>query len=463
MKNIYSYSKNLLSSALLVALLGVTGCEKRLDISPYQSIADDKALLTEDDVSVTLVGAYDGAQNAAVYGGDIMVLNELIGNTDNINFTGTFAGLSDSYQLQMVANNSFAASTWISSYAAINRCNNVLSAIDKVTSSAARKNSVEGQALFLRASIYFELVRLYAKFVGDGDIATNPGVPLVLKPTGNVTDADNLPRATVKAVYDQVVADLTKAETLLPTSNGFYATKWSAAAQLSRVQLMLKNYTEAAAAANRVISTSGRVLNPDFTKLWFTFINNGGTTPSEYLFSIKVTAQDGSNSLNTYFGRTISSIPGTAGRSDCKIKAAHLALYEAGDVRKNFFVLSGGSYYTQKHLDRYGDVPVIRLAEMYLTRAEANFRLGTSVGATPLQDVNIIRARVGLAPLATLTLNDILKERSLELAFEGHNVIEAKRLQKNVGVTPWNSPKLIFPIPQREMDVNKNLVQNSGY
>jgi hypothetical protein len=259
------------------------------------------------------------------------------------------------------------------------------------------------------------------------------------------------------------VADLTKAETLLPTSNGFYATKWSAAAQLSRVQLMLKNYTEAAAAANRVISTSGRVLNPDFTKLWFTFINNGGSTPSEYLFSMKVTAQDGTNSLNTYFGRTISSIPGTAGRSDCKVKAAHLALYEAGDVRKNFFVLSGGSYYTQKHLDRYGDVPVIRLAEMYLTRAESNFRLNTTVGAPPLQDVNIIRARVGLAPLATVTLNDILKERSLELAFEGHNVIEAKRLQKNVGVTPWNSPKLLFPIPQREMDVNKNLVQNSGY
>jgi hypothetical protein len=463
MKNIYSYSKNWLSALSLIALLGIAGCEKRLDISPYQSIADDKALLTEGDVAVTLIGAYDGAQNAAVYGGDIMVLNDLIGNSDNINFTGTFAGLSDCYQLQMVANNSFATGTWIATYNAINRCNNVLSAIDKVTSSAARKNSVEGQALFLRASLYFELVRLYAKFVGDGDFATNPGVPLVLKPTGNVTDADYLPRATVKAVYDQVVADLTKAETLLPTSNGIYANKWSAAAQLSRVHLMLKNYGDAAAAANRVISTSGRVLNPDFTRLWFTFINNGGTTPSEYLFSIKVTTQDGSNSLNTYFGRAISSIPGTAGRSDCKIRASHIALYEAGDVRKNFFVSSGGSFYTQKHLDRFGDVPVIRLAEMYLTRAEANFRLGAAVGASPLQDVNTIRARVGLAPLAVVTLDDILKERTLELAFEGHNVIEAKRLQKNVGTTAWNSPKLIFPIPQREMDVNKNLVQNAGY
>jgi hypothetical protein len=338
-----------------------------------------------------------------------------------------------------------------------------LGAISKVTSSADRKNSVEGQALFLRASLYFELVRLYAKFVGDGDIATNPGVPLVLKPTGNVTDADYLPRATVKAVYDQVVTDLTRAETLLPSSNGIYANKWAAAAQLSRVHLMLKNYSEAAAAANRVISSSGRVLNPDFTKLWFTFINNGGNTPSEYLFSIKVTTQDGSNSFNNYFGRAISSIPGTAGRSDCKIRASHIALYETGDVRKNFFVSSGGSFYTQKHLDRFGDVPVIRLAEMYLTRAESNFRLGTSVGAPPLQDVNLIRARVGLPPLAVVTLDAILKERALELAFEGHNVIEAKRLQKNVGTTAWNSPKLIFPIPQREMDVNKNLVQNAGY
>jgi starch-binding outer membrane protein, SusD/RagB family len=100
---------------------------------------------------------------------------------------------------------------------------------------------------------------------------------------------------------------------------------------------------------------------------------------------------------------------------------------------------------------------------MYLTRAEANFRSGTSVGASPLQDVNTIRNRVGLAPLSVVTLDDILRERSLELAFEGHSLIESKRLKKSVGSLPWNSPKLIMPIPQREMDVNKNLVQNEGY
>ncbi len=461
-RNHMHIGKNL--AAICLAGVLMTGCTKRLDIGPYQSISESAALNTEGDVLVTLIGAYDGLQSAAGYGGEIMVLNDLIGNSTNIQFTGTFAGLNDAYNGLMVSNNSFATGTWAAAYNCINRANNVLSAIDKVTSSPAKKASVEGEALFIRAAMHFELVRLFAKFVGDGDANTNPGVPIVLTPTRGITDADYRPRASVKAVYDQVIADLSKAETLLPASNGFYANKWAAAAMLSRVHLMNKNYTEAAAAANRVIGGSGRTLNPDFTRLWFTFINNAGAMPSEYLFGVKVTAQDGANAINTYYGRTISTIPGTAGRSDCKIRPAHIALYDAADKRR-YFILSGGFNYSMKHLDRFGDVPVIRLAEMYLTRAECNFRNNTTVGATPLADVNIIRARAGLTPLTAgqLTLAAITRERFLELAFEGHNLPEAKRLQQSVGTFAWNSPKLIMPIPQREMDVNKKLVQNEGY
>jgi hypothetical protein len=450
--------------SLWIALAGLTlaGCEDRLDLKPFQSISEELALNTEGDVLVTLTGCYDGIQSAATLGGEIMVLNDLIGNSSDINFTGTFAGLNDAYNGLMVSNNSFAASTWASAYNTINRCNNVLSALDKVTSSPAKKSSVEGEALFIRALLYFELVRLYARTIGDGDAGSNPGVPLVLQPTRVVGDADFVARSSVQAVYNQVIADLTKAESLLPNTNGNFATKWAAAAILSRVYLMQKNFPAARDAANRVITGSGKVLNPDFTKLWFTQIRNGGATPAEYLFAVKVTTQDGTNAINTYFGRTISGIPGTAGRSDCKITNAHLNRYEAGDTRK-FFVVSGGSNYTQKHLDRFGDVPVARLAEMYLTRAEANFRAGTSIGATPLADVNAIRTRAGLPALTEVTLDAILKERSLELAFEGHNLHEAKRLQRPVGKFEWNSPKLLMPVPQREMDVNKNLVQNQGY
>ncbi len=460
---------NIFKKIALLTVVSATlwSCEDKLQIEPLQSLSPEIALADEGGVQGALVGAYDGMQSATLYGGEIMVLNDLIANTSEIQFTGTFAGLSDAYNLQMVANNSFATGTWSAAYNTVNRANTVLANLAKVTSSAANKSRVEGEALFIRSAMFFELVRLYAKYPNDGNPATNPGIPIILLPTTDATGDLTVARNTVKEVYDKVIADLTKAESLLPSSqsNGKFANKWAAAAMLSRVHLMYGNYVEARDAANRVITGSGRTLAATFPGLWFTQINSGGTSPGEYLFFMDVTNQDGVNQVNTYFGRTISAIPGTAGRSDCKIRTSHIAKYETGDAR-NYFILSGGFNYTRKHLDRFGDVPVIRLAEMFLTRAEANFRLNTTVGATPLDDVNRIRNRSGLPSLlaADINLNAILKERSLELAFEGHNMPEKRRLKQDFGTTvPWNDPKTILPIPQREMDVNKKLVQNAGY
>jgi hypothetical protein len=190
---------------------------------------------------------------------------------------------------------------------------------------------------------------------------------------------------------------------------------------------------------------------------------SGGSNPAEYVFAIQVNDQDGFNGMNTFFGTTIGSIPGTAGRGDIRVQPAHIALYEQGDFRGTFFIRPSANTFTYKFLDRFGHVPVVRLSEMILTRAEANFRLGTTVGATPAADVNAIRNRVGLPNLTTVTLAAILKERKLELAFEGHALHDIKRTGGSVGALPFNSPKLILPIPQRERDVNTNLTQNDGY
>ena len=124
-----------------------------------------------------------------------------------------------------------------------------------------------------------------------------------------------------------------------------------------------------------------------------------------------------------------------------------------------------GSIRTGKFDMFYSNVHIIRLAEMYLTRAEANFREGTSVGDTPENDINTIRARVGLPAYdaADLTLDLILIERNHELAFEGLTLGDKKRTETSVGPLPWNSPKLIFPIPDRERKVNPSLTQNEGY
>ena len=102
---------------------------------------------------------------------------------------------------------------------------------------------------------------------------------------------------------------------------------------------------------------------------------------------------------------------------------------------------------------------------MHLIRAECNFRLGSATGAAPVADINAIRARTGASALdaATLTLDNILRERQLELAFEGVRIHDIKRLKQSTGTFAWNSPKLVLPIPKREIDANDALTQNEGY
>jgi len=468
----YFSMKNLLGA--LSFLIIITSCDDKLEVDPTQNIDQAQALATEKDVLVTLIGAYDGIQEEEVYGGDYMVMSELYGNDEDIFFTGTFEGLSDIWNKAAVPTNENARATWIDSYSAINITNNVLSALDKVTSSEETRDRVEGEALFIRATMYFELVRFYAKTWDDGDNSSNPGVPIVTEPTRSVTEADYKPRNSVAEVYAQVISDLTRAESLLPEENGIYATKAAAAAILSRVKLMQgatgatpqqeAALADARDAADRAIGYGTNSLASNFESLWFTFLNNGGGIPSEYILAIQITTQDGINSLNTYFGNNIEEISGTSGRGDMNITEDHLSRYEEDDVRGDFFAEVGGQYFTMKHLDTYGNVPIVRLAEMYLTRAEANFRLGTSVGADPVDDVNMIRERAGLDPLAAIADVDvILNERYLELAFEGNRLHDLKRTRRNSGGVVWNDPTLILPIPQREIDTNTELTQNDAY
>jgi hypothetical protein len=261
-----------------------------------------------------------------------------------------------------------------------------------------------------------------------------------------------VPRSTVADVYARVIEDLTNAEALLPEENGFFATTYAASAILSRVYLMQNDYAAAAEAANKVIESGLFELTRTYAEAFNKGSQEGSNATPEDVFSIQVNSQDGINDMNTYFS--------TNGRGDIYIEAAHFDLYEADDDRLNLFY---DDERTGKWENQFGNVNIVRLAEMYLTRAEANFRESTSLGAKPIDDINQIRTRVELDSLVALSLDDILLERHLELAFEGHLIHDIKRTQSNVGDLPYNAPELIFPIPLRERNINPDLEQNDGY
>ncbi|MEJ7587585.1 MAG: RagB/SusD family nutrient uptake outer membrane protein [Ferruginibacter sp.] len=436
-------------------------CSKELDTTPYNNIDQENALKTSSDVEGLLVGAYGDMGAGDLYGGGAFVTADLLADHNEISWSGTYQGMTQIKNKAIPVDNGFVQDTWTQAYKAINDANNVLSALSVVT--AARKEKVEGEAKFIRGSVYFDLVRLYAKAWNDGNPATNDGVPIKLTPTKELSGtADQLPRDKVAAVYEQVIKDLTEAEALLPESNGFFATTYSAAAMLARVYLQKGDYANARDAADRVITSGNFKLtqaNADDIIEEFLYTRaKAEDNTSEDVFAIQVTTTAGLNTFQIFYSEL--------GRNDISIKDAHYDLYESGDLRLNLISSDG---YVTKFDNVYGNVHIIRLSEMYLVRAETNSRLNSTVGADPVDDINIVRERAGLDLLTSVTLEDILKERKIELAFEGFNLHDIKRLGVTTGYftggggLAFNSPKLIFPIPKRDIIVNPQLTQNEGY
>ena len=449
---------NKLILSVAVGLL-LTGCADKLNVKPVDDVDAITAVQTSSDVEAILTGGYDSMTDGDLLGGNFQRDAELMADNGDIEWGGTFVAPGEIFEKNMLKDNNQAQTTWLDGYRTINVANTVLANLGVVTTP--KKGKVEGEAKLIRAWMHFELVRVYAKTYQDGTPTTNLGVPVVTAPTLKITEASFVKRNTVEEVYQAVIADLTSAEALLPVKNGFFATKSTAAALLSRVYLMQGKYADARQAAHRVITSGNYSLTPTFDEAF-----NNKTNSTEDVFASQGTDQDFVNELNTFFASSSNK-----GRGDIIVNDQHLNTYAVSDQRGDFFY-EAGDIFTAKWANRIGNIPLIRLSEMYLTRAEGNFRAGgTPVGASALEDINRIRNRAGAKPFTTLSLTDILKERRFELAFEGHWIHDIKRNKQTImkkdgnGTRTWtfNSPKLIFPIPLREIDANKNLIQNEGY
>jgi starch-binding outer membrane protein, SusD/RagB family len=510
--------------SILIALSGfviATGCKKPLDVQPQQSIESSSALSTKEGINAALVGIYAREKNFRLYGRDNIAIPEAL--ADNGWAT------NKSGRLFPESNNSnrahFVEGTWQLAYTNINEANLILEAVKTNTLlSAAEKNSVEGQALFLRALNHFNVVLPFAYIPGAVVAGQDKGgVPLMLTPVNTVTGAtSNAPaRAPINDVYAQIVKDLEDANARLTISgvapfaitaaNPNFAGKAATQAMLSRVNLYRKNYAEAKRWADSAITNAGskftsgaayvsgwraqthpetlfqiafstapeggnpnESLHTTFSTLGYDLnpavtVGFGDVVPSLYLLDALGIALKGGNTVTNF--KTNAAVIDTPSRSP----DVRNLLYLQGAAGRGKVYIECTKYVGKNGVNNLDHTPVIRISEAYLNRAEALATPGSSVlnEAAALVDLNKILVGRGLTAVAltgTALYDEILKQRRLELAFEGHRFWDLKRLGKDLIKTPlWNNDvlftdyRILAPIPTREITFNPSLVQNTGY
>ncbi len=508
----------LLASALIFA-----GCTKQLEIDPQQSIDAAQALTTADGVNASITGIYAKLKSARWYGRDMITHPEAL--ADNGYATNA------SGRLLPESNNTsgahFTTTIWTTGYAGINQIN---LAIDAVTAgipgaSAGTKNNWLGQLYFLRGLYYFDMVRVYSYIPGAVVAAQDRGgVPLVLKGFNSVDSAlvFRPSRTPVNDVYDQIVKDLTAANTNLTWSTSLVNLANKAATQglLARVNLYRKNFGEAKRWADSAIALVGSRLTTSST-----FVSNWrAATHQETIFQIAYLTSAENIGVNESLQTSFTSLvtPGNptvtggfgdlvpsitllndlgitlvGGNTSANYLGVNAVVASRSDDVRNLLFEPGSSGRTGKRkiectkfLGKNGfinldNVPVMRVAELYLIRAECAATQGSSVfsEANAIADLKKIKSNRILnytgsdietadnALTGSALYEEILKQRRIEFAFEGFRFFDFKRLGRDiVKSAPNANPPVAFTdfrilpaIYQPDVDGNPNIKQNFGY
>ncbi|HUR12109.1 MAG TPA: RagB/SusD family nutrient uptake outer membrane protein [Flavitalea sp.] len=490
-----------------------TGCEKALNIEPRQSVSSEVALQSREGVNAAVTGVYSRLKSARLYGRDLIALPEAL--SDNGWATNKSGRLLPEARNNFNAH--FTGNLWSNSYRAINDINLVLEALPKLNITpaltTAETNQIQGQMYFLRGLFHFNVVLAYA-YIPGAVVASQDrgGIPILITATRDLGQATELlpSRAPINDVYVQIVKDLEEANRLLVfTGTNFpnLANKAAAQGLLSRVNLYRKDFAQAKRWADSCINIAGTRITTsgNYVAGW------RGATHPETLFQVQF-ANNSENigvneSLQTSFttlvtpGGTVTGgfgdlvptltllndlgITLTGGNTLVNYSTANAAisgrsadvrnlLYEAGTTGRGKSYVETTKYVGKNGFINLDNIPVIRIAEVYLNRAEALATPGSTVfnESSALVDLNTVATNRGLPAfsLSGVSLYDeILRQRRIELAFEGHRFWDLKRLGRDLIKGPhyndvgFTDIRILAPIPQREIDGNPNLKQNAGY
>lgn len=452
------YLNKIIIVLLLVA--GNVACSDFLSPSIEQNKVTGESVNTESDLAGLMIGAYNHLTDVNYFGRDFIVNGEA--RTDNAFSNGNSGRFTESSFLTYTDTD--VEDLWQDGYQAISNANII---INSDVPSSPQVDYIKGQAYGLRAMVHMDLLTTYGQAYVEG---SDKGIPYVT----TYNEDDLYPsRGSVQETWDKIGADFQEALSLMDTEldgANTSLTYYGVRALQARYFLTIGENESAAEAAKGVIDNGGYQLASaaDYESAWATDGNNNT------IFELAFSTSDRLSFDN------LARIYQNTSYGDIEVTEQLYNLYEPGDVRLDLYETyqdeDGNDIY--RIVGKYplttgeDNIRVIRYAEVILTYAEAEARLGNTAEAKIYLDM--ITSNRNASDYTVASIENILLERRKELAMEGHRFYDLMRtgqrivrdvdIRNNYDLTvPYGDYRLAYPIPKSELDANTNLKQNKGY
>lgn len=483
----YSVPLRFLAAVVLTCALVVTGCDSFVDKSPISNPSRENFYETQEDFETALAGVYDALQLTGNFSNNYWMLFEMRGdNTDQgPDQTGLAQKIALLNRFEETTTNELVQQSWIDTYDGIERCNIVLDQLSNLPDGSF-KDRVRGETLFIRSLFYYHAAVAWENITLKTELTRGPDE------AADATDQTD----GAGAVYAQIEGDLETAAGLLPTSydggTAYKATSGAANALLGKVRLTMGNRDGAANALQNVIDNGEYTLVSNYGDLWGPENENN----AESIFEVQYTATSGEGSpfTNTFSpsadlqtGEGLAENRPTASMENAYLDKSGPRFQASMDTS---YVDADGQTQTARFITKFESDPfanfeaennwiVLRYADVLLMMAEAVGPTGTTAdGRNGWDLIDEVRDRSLPDPQFDVDrsgsfFEQLLRERRVELAFENHRWPDLKRFdaqyidgvaRDRLGdeISDLSGFNLLFPIPQREVDV-AGLGQNNGY
>ncbi len=485
---------------ILLAIFLSSGCSDFLDKEPLDEITTGSFYTTAEEAELAAISMYSAIQ-AINWKGKSWMLEEI--PSDNSTTGGNDPDFSPLDDFTTNADNPAVLEYWVEHYRLITLTNQILTFVPAIDMDEAQKRSILGEAKFLRAYSYFDLVRIFG------------AVPIIQEVPTVDSDLDVF-RDPVEDVYSLIISDLTDAVEQLPVTRPSSAEgrvhSMAAKALLSKVYVTTGNYDESMALCREIIDSGQFQLTSDFADNWLRDTSDNNIESIWQIQYVGCGPSNTGNALQAFFAPWGQAITGNTDGWGSQIPTSPSIdnpgttirdAYDQDDLRRYHTIMTPGDYYPminasdggftypasgasrgQANIKKYviGSGPdvcfmstpqnqhAIRYADILLTLAEASAKKNGNITITPdvLDAFNAVRTRAGLSEVGNVTTDMIYEERRLEFAFENQRWFDLLR-QGNVKMImqlhgkQFQDHNVLFPIPSSEISINPNLTQNPGY